>query len=141
VCETPPGDPRRFLFKMHGPFMGIPGLGPLRHLLMGCDIQETEKDITVLVPLPGLTKDDFELIVGPDTMSITFKGKEPTEEKGEEPEFRAQWFMGGRYPPGRTRRIPLPIEVDPDTAKAKMDNGILRVTIEKKNPGKSVSVE
>jgi HSP20 family molecular chaperone IbpA len=39
------------------------------------------------------------------------------------------------------RRIPLPVEVDPDTATAKLENGILRVTVKKKSPENEKTVE
>nr|MDO8100557.1 Hsp20/alpha crystallin family protein [Candidatus Njordarchaeota archaeon] len=126
------------IFAGKGPRMGFLGFGPLQHLLMGADVEESAEDITVKVPLPGLTKDDLDLIVGPDTLVITFKEKE-TEEEKEEDEFRPMWFYARRAF-GRTKRIPLPTEVDPDTAKAKLENGILRVTIGKKSPGKRVDV-
>lgn len=132
------GGPRGF--KMHIPPMGIPGFRGLRHMLMGVDIGESEKDLTISVPLPGLTKDDFELNVGPDTLVITFKEKVEDEKKEEETEPKTPWFFGSPSCCG-TRRFPLPTEVDPDTAKAKLENGILKVTVEKKNPGKRVSVE
>jgi len=122
--------------------MGFFGFGPLQHLLTGADIEEGQGDITVKVPLPGLTKDDFDLIVGPDTLVLTFKEKETEQEKEQEEdkEFRPMWFYARRAL-GGTRRVPLPTEVDPDTAKAKLENGILKVTIGKKSPGKRVDVE
>jgi len=138
------GNPRGFKFL--GPHGGFPGLGQLRHLLMGVDVEEGDKDLIVSVPLPGLTKDDFELTVGPNTMIITFKEKvtsgtkEAEDVKEEETGFKPWMFFSGRSF-GGTRRFPLPTEVDPDTAKAKLENGILKVTVEKKNPGKRVSVE
>jgi HSP20 family protein len=112
---------------------------------MGVDIEEDEKDLTISVPMPGVTKDDIELSVGPDAVVITFKEKEPsdkeqTHEKEEEMDFGA-WPIHLRHALFGTRRFPLPTEVDPETAKAKLENGILKVTAEKKNPGKKITVE
>jgi HSP20 family protein len=124
--------------------MGFPGMGPLRHLLMGVDVEEDEKNLTISVPLPGVTKDDIELSVGPEAVVITFKdketiGKDKAGEKEEEMDFA--WPMNLGHALFGTRRYPLPAEVDPETAKAKLENGVLRITAEKKNPGKKISVE
>lgn len=123
--------------------MGLFGFGPLQHLLTGADVEEGQEDIIVKVPLPGLARDDFDLIVGPDALIITFKEKETgqeKEEKEEDKEIGSMWFHTG-CALGGTRRVPLPAEVDPDTAKAKLENGVLRVAIGKKSPGKRVDVE
>jgi HSP20 family protein len=130
------------IFGRRGPRIGLFGFGPLQRLFTGADVEEGQEDITVKLPLPGLTRDDFDLIVGPDALVITFKEKETDEEKEDKEvkEFGPMWFHAG-CAFGGTRRVPLPTEVDPDTAKAKLENGILRVTIGKKSPGKRVDVE
>jgi HSP20 family protein len=124
--------------------MGFPGMGTLRHFLMGVDVEEDEKDLTISVPIPGVTKDDIELSVGPDAIVITFKEKEAEErdKAGErEEEMSFAWPLNLRHALFGTRRFPLPTEVDPETARAKLENGVLRITAEKKNPGKKIPVE
>ena len=129
---------------MHGPPMGFPGMGPFRHFLMGVDVEEDEKNLAISVPLPGVTKDGIELSVGPDAVVITFKEKEP-EDKGRpsegDQEMGFPWPLNMGHALFGTRRFPLPTEVDPETARAKLENGVLKVTAEKKNPGKKISVE
>jgi HSP20 family protein len=110
-------------------------------MLAGVGFKEGLDDITVTLPLPGYSKDDIDLRVGPDTLIIGFKEKESTEEKeaGSEaeeergPGFGPWWFFSGPLS-GSVKRIPLPVEVDPDTARAKLENGVLRVTVKKKSP-------
>lgn len=135
MCRGPRG------FRMPDLPMGFPGIGPLGHLLMGVDIDEDVKNLTISVPLPGVTKEDIELNVGPDTVVITLKEKAAPEEEPtgarEEMGFRP-WSVHMGFGLHGTRRFPLPTEVDPDTAKAKLENGILKVTAEKKNPGKKI---
>ena len=120
--------------------MGFFGFGPFQHLFTGADIDEGQEDVTLKLPLPGLTKEDFDLIVGPDMLVVTFKEKQVGEEKEDEREFGSMWFYAKRAL-GSTRRVSLPTEVDPETAKAKLENGVLRVTVRKKNPGRRVDVE
>ena len=131
-------------FRRHGSPMGYPWMRPLRQFLVGVDLEENEKDLTISVPLPGVTKDDIELSVGPDAVVINLKDKETIDkdkagEKEEEMDFA--WPMNLAHSFFRTRRYPLPTEVDPETAKAKLENGMLRITVEKKNPGKRISIE
>lgn len=140
------GDPRNFV--RHFGRMAVPPFRRFRHLLAGSAIKEGLDDITVTLPLPGYTKDDIDLHVGPDTLVIGFKekesveGKESTEETEEElnPVFGPWWFFAGPLS-GSVKRIPLPVEVDPDTARAKLENGVLRVTIKKKSPENEKKVE
>jgi HSP20 family protein len=131
-------------FRRRGPPAGFPWMGPLRHFLIGVDFEENEKDLTLSVPLPGVAKEDIDLSVGPDAVVITLKDKETTdkskmEEKEEDYDFAWPLNLGRGF--FKTRRYPLPAEVDPETAKAKLENGMLRITIEKKNPGKKIEVE
>jgi HSP20 family protein len=115
-------------------------------MLGGVRLKEGLDDITVIVPLPGYGKDDIDLRVGPDTVVIGFKAKEATEEKETAGEaehglgFGPWWLFAGPLS-GSVRRIPLPVEVDPDTATAKLENGILRVTVKKKSPENEKTVE
>lgn len=139
MSKDPWENPRDFI----RPFirMGVPPLRHLRHMLAGVNFKEGLDDITVTLPLPGYGKDDIDLRVGPDTLIIAFKEKESAEEKetgGEAEEERGSgfgpwWFLAGPLS-GSVKRIPLPVEVDPDTATAKLENGVLRVTAKKKSP-------
>ncbi|WXG46586.1 MAG: Hsp20/alpha crystallin family protein [Candidatus Atabeyarchaeum deiterrae] len=138
-------------FGFRRPFrpMHIPQFRNFGHLLFGARIEEDAENLKVALPLPGYSKDDFDLSVGPDALILTFKEKETSESKesaeGEEEEFQGPmpWmpFTGPLF--GSVKRIPLPVDVDPDTARAKLENGVLRVTVKKKNPEneKKVSVE
>jgi HSP20 family molecular chaperone IbpA len=119
-------------------------------MLAGVNFKEELDDITVTLPLPGYSKDDIDLRVGPDTLIIAFKKIESTDEKEtpdqeeeeRNPGFGAWWFFAGPLS-GSVKRIPLPVDVDPATAKAKLENGVLRVTVKKKSPEneKKVAVE
>ena len=128
--------------------MGVPPFRHFGHMLGGVRFKEGLDDITVIVPLPGYGKEDIDLRVGPDTVVIGFKVKEATEEKenageaeaGRGPGFGPWWLFAGPLS-GSVRRIPLPVEVDPDTATAKLENGILRVTVKKKSPENEKTVE
>ena len=141
-------NPRDFFKPFMRMGMGVPPLRHFRHMLAGVNFKEGLDDITLTLPLPGYTKNDIDLRVGPDTIVLGFKGKEssPEKETGAEaeeergPGFGPWWFFAGSLS-GSVKRIPLPVEVDPDTATAKLENGVLRVTVKKKSPENEKTVE
>ncbi|MDD5503506.1 MAG: Hsp20/alpha crystallin family protein [Candidatus Thermoplasmatota archaeon] len=86
------------------------------------DVLECGDDVTVTVEMPGVEKEDVDLSVTDDTLSI-----------------KAQ--RGDRH---YSKKVRLPCPVLPDTTKATYKNGILDVVIkraEKKDEGKKVKVQ
>lgn len=86
------------------------------------DVVESEKEIAVTVELPGVEKQDVNLHVAEDVLTVKVE-------------------KGRRY----HKRIELPAEVVPSSAKATFKNGILDVTLQRKrehaDPGHRVSIE
>ena len=85
------------------------------------DVQETEKEIAVTIELPGVEKKDVQLHVAEDAVTVKVE-------------------KGRRY----AARLRLPAKVLPSTAKATFKNGILDLTLQKKeaaDPGHRVSIE
>ncbi|HHY72066.1 MAG TPA: Hsp20/alpha crystallin family protein [Bacillus bacterium] len=103
------------------------------------DVKENEKSITIQADLPGFNKEEIE--IGIDDYSLTIKASrsEEKEEKGEK--YYKQERTYGKV----ERTIPLPAEVIVDSSKAKYENGVLNITLEKKNPSlperKYISIE
>ncbi|MEM2870393.1 MAG: archaeal heat shock protein Hsp20 [Thermoplasmata archaeon] len=91
-----------------GTFMGPGVREPLT------DVCEDEKSVTITAEMPGIEKNDIELETGEDFMVIKV-------EKGPR-----------RY----YKEIRLPARVLPDTAKAKYNNGVLDITVQKAEAGK-----
>ncbi len=90
------------------------------------DVQETDKEVVVTVELPGMKKEDIELNVTPERVEIKAQTKEETTEEKED--FRAY----ARKYAGFYRSIPLPALVESDDVKATYKNGVLEVTLPKK---------
>lgn len=99
------------------------------------DVQETDTDVIVAAELPGVSKEDIELNVTSDRLEIKAEKKEETEK--EEEGFRA---YGKRYA-GFYRQVPLPQRVESDKAKATYKNGVLEVTLPKKEVTTSANIE
>lgn len=90
------------------------------------DVQETEKEIIITAELPGMDKEDIDVNITTDRIEITAQKKEESQEEKE-----GLKLYGRRYA-GFFRSIPLPGMVKADNAKATYKNGVLEITLPKK---------
>jgi len=84
-----------------------------------------ETSVAVTAELPGLTRDDIELTIREDTLTI--KG----ERKPHVNDDRVVWHRRERGVGPFVRTIMLPFRVDPDQAEARFANGILEVEMQR----------
>lgn len=85
------------------------------------DVQETDEEVQVTAEVPGVKKEDIDLEVTGDTLIIKVEGKDRKYYK----------------------EISLPAEVDPDSAKASYNNGVLDIQLKKVKPkgrGKKIKI-
>jgi len=102
------------------------------------DIYETDKELVVEVGLPGFKPEDVKLRVEEDQLILEGKKEEKKEVK-EENYYRKEIKKGAFK-----KIITLPYVVDPEKAKAKMEEGILKVIFpkeEKETKGKEIKIE
>jgi len=86
------------------------------------DVIEEEKQVRVIAELPGVNKEDIELRADDNTLTI----KVDTE--------RRKYY----------KEVELPAQVNPNSAKASYNNGVLEVTLAKKEEekkGQRIKVE
>ena len=95
------------------------------------DIYEEGDDLVFKADLPGLSKDDIEVKISDDY--ITISGEKKKEEKVEEKNYYRYERSYGSF----TRTFRLPVEVQTDKAKAKFENGVLEIKIPKTEEAKS----
>ncbi|XP_074572243.1 small heat shock protein, chloroplastic-like [Curcuma longa] len=135
-----PFNPRRSLmdvFNLVDQMLDFPfaGRGTAGGAWRGWDAREDDKALYLKVEMPGLGKDDVQLMVENNTLVI--KGEAPEEEEGEEGGEVEQGGDEGRER-GRRRyssRIDLPEnEYELEGVKAEMRNGVLRVVVPKVKP-------
>ena len=100
--------------------------------LPAVNIRESNENFEVEMAAPGMNKNDFHILLEGNTLTITSEKSDEQEEKDGEKfsrrEFRYQSFQ---------RRFTLPKEVvDVDQINAKYENGILKLSIPKKEEAK-----
>lgn len=101
----------------------------------GVNILETETDYKIELAAPGLTKEDFQINLKKDTLSVWAEKK--TTEVEETKDYTRREFDYYSF----ARSFVLPESVDGDKITAEYTNGILNITIGKKDESKSATKE
>jgi HSP20 family protein len=93
------------------------------------NLSETDTDIRVTAELPGLTDADVDVSVVGNL--ITIKGEKRSEKEEKSDEKGREFHMIERSSGAFRRTMTLPFEIDADTVKAEVKDGVLTVTIPK----------
>jgi HSP20 family protein len=106
-------------------------------LKMKVDVKEDDKAYTVHAEIPGVNKDDIRVDVNGDQVSISAEVKREKEEKGE------KMLHSERYYGMLSRSFSLPGDVDEKGTVAKYADGVLDLTLPKKqgNGARRISVQ
>jgi HSP20 family protein len=92
------------------------------------DVKDEEKRFLVTAEIPGMTEEDIDVSL--DENVLTLQGERKSEHKEEDKDkgyFRSEISYGSFY-----RTIPLSAEVDEDKVEADYKDGMLKVTLPKK---------
>ena len=89
------------------------------------DVRDNGKDYSVVADLPGVKKDEISIAVNEGKLSITVARNEEKEDKKE------NYLHRERYCSSMTRSVYLG-ETDSAGIKAKLEDGVLSVTVPKK---------
>ena len=95
--------------------------------LMPLEVYETPSELVVKVELPGVKKEDTEVVIRDNYLIVKAEKKEETEENKEHVHIKERIY--GKF----ERIIPLPTDVDTDKAKASFKNGVLEIRLPKKS--------
>ena len=95
------------------------------------DVSEDDKAYKVKAEIPGVNKDDIQVSIDGNLVSISAEIKEEKEVKGENV-LRRERYYGKQY-----RSFTLPQSVDSGKADAKYHDGVLELTLPKKADGAS----
>jgi HSP20 family protein len=89
------------------------------------DLKETEKDFVLRVELPGLRKEDLSIEITDER--VTLQGERKEEQEGATVCYRCRESQYGAF----RRVIEMPQQIVPENARARLENGVLSVTLPK----------
>jgi HSP20 family protein len=92
------------------------------------DLTENDKTYMVRAEIPGAKKEDIKVQVDGNRVSISAEVKQEKEEKKGDKVICRECYQGSGY-----RSFTLDSDVDEAQAQAKYDNGVLELTLPKKN--------
>ncbi len=99
------------------------------------DIYENKDQIVLEAELPGMNREDFELTI--ENNVLTLRGERRFEKKDEADNYHRVERAYGSF----TRSFTLPQTVSSENATAEYKNGVLRVTLAKREEVKARRIE
>ncbi|MBR1638199.1 MAG: Hsp20/alpha crystallin family protein [Treponema sp.] len=97
------------------------------------DVIEEDNAYTLEMELPGRTENDINIELDHDNLTIASKTEEEKEEKESKKDKKnKKYLLQERRTTSFTRRFSLPQDIDSDSIAASFKNGILTVTMKKK---------
>jgi HSP20 family protein len=91
------------------------------------DVAETEREYKVAIDLPGIAKDDIKITIDGRRVDVAAEAK-PAARRDEGERLIHRERFAARFSRGFT----LPEDVDQDASAAKLDSGVLTLTLAKK---------
>ncbi len=119
-------------------FEGFFGLPRLRRMMaqmpaepsIRLDVTEEEKAYKVKADLPGVKKEDIAVEIEGNQVSISAEMRREKEEKEGEKVVHSERYYGKQY-----RSFTVEKEIDREHAEAKFQDGVLQLTLPKRNGG------
>lgn len=100
-----------------------------------CEIKENENEYSVKMQLPGLNKEDIDIELSENVLTVRAEIKQ--EEMKEEEKLHMSEFSYGEY----EKSVEFPAEIDAEHCSSEYTNGILTITLAKKNQEKKNTVQ
>ena len=105
----------------------LDGWNTQRSQVPAANIKETETDFKVELAAPGFKKEDFNISVEEDVLTISSETKKITETKDEKERYTRREFTYSSF----TRSFTLPDEVKQDEITAEYNDGVLTISVPK----------
>jgi HSP20 family protein len=109
--------------------LASPGWG-----LVGGDVFEDEQRVVVRLELPGMDRQDFDIEVLPDLLTV--RGEKRFERESSDGRWRVMQRAYGAF----QRRVPLPVAVRTEDVRAVYKDGVLKVELPKAEVARPRSV-
>ncbi|MBU4422692.1 MAG: Hsp20/alpha crystallin family protein [Gammaproteobacteria bacterium] len=115
--------PGFYVRPLHGE--GVPSPAQIK-----VDVKETDGGYTVHAEVPGVPKEDIQVSIEGNVVSLRAEVRQHDQKTEGEKVLRSERYFGSV-----ARSFQLPVDVDAVQAKAKYDNGVLTLTLPKKQGG------
>lgn len=89
------------------------------------DVHETDDELMVTVEVPGLDRDDLDLVIAPEGLIVRGEKREAREDE------RKDFYLAECRYGSFVRTVPLPSGLDLDRAEARVRHGVLTVRFPK----------
>jgi len=101
------------------------------------DVSETDNGYVVHSEVPGVKKENIDVAIEGNQVTITAEVKQDWEKKDGDRMLRNERYFGNIY-----RSFTLPVELDESACEAKYENGVLELKLVKKAaaPGKRLAI-
>ncbi len=117
--------PSGWLRPSRGDFPSLAALSTLEAKMPRVDVVDKDNEIVVRAELPGVPKENIEVTVGEN--SVTIKGESKQEEKEEKGDYYRCEITRGSF----ARTVALPAAVSSEKAKATFNDGVLELALPK----------
>ena len=111
-------------------FISRAGTEDMDKLAMPVELHEKEKEYCVNAELPGVKKENLDIDI--DKNYITINAKKEEEKQESDKHYKKSEFRYGEF----SRTVYFPQEIDVEKTKAKLEHGILKITAPKKEAEK-----
>ena len=139
--ETALRTPREFsdfrnrMFQLFEEPFGLPVFRQAVGWVPDVDVSETDGEIIVRAELPGMTKQDVEIDLEGNVLTLKGEKKEEREEKEKE-----RYLYESSYGAFQ-RAFTLPTAIREDQVRAELQSGVLKITLPKAEEAKGKKIE
>lgn len=111
----------------------VPGVATIK-----MDVTENDKAYVVQAEIPGARKEDVQVTIDGNEVTLGAEVKRESETKDGEQVLRSERYYGSVY-----RSFTLPVEVDEAASNARFENGVLELELVKKAPaqGRKLTIQ
>ena len=112
--------------------------GTRAHRSFRLDVVERDEQYLVRADLPGVARDDIQVTIEGDQVTVAAEVKRETERKEGERVLHTE-----RHAASLFRTFTLPVELDESASTARYENGVLELTLAKKAPvaGRKLTIQ
>ncbi|MBP0611886.1 Hsp20 family protein [Chryseobacterium sp. cx-311] len=106
-----------------------PKFSPSEATLPSVNVLEQKDSFEIQVAAPGIKKENFKIDLERNVLTVGSETREETEQKDSDGSFTRREFNYSSF----SRSFTLPDSVDADRIEAAYENGILKITVPKKD--------